>query len=59
MRVPSSLGNLQPSIKSPLSQYMLICEKWIVTDPSSADEAVPVIKSLDSIHRIFQWPSWY
>lgn len=47
MRVPSSLGNLQPSIKSPLSQYMLIREKWIVTDPSSADEAVPVVKSLD------------
>lgn len=59
MRVPSSLCNLQPSIKSSLSQYMPICEKWIVTDLSSADEAVPVIKSLDCVHRRFQWPSWY
>lgn len=53
------LCNLQPSIKSPLSQYMLICEKWIVTDPGSTDEAVSVIKCLDSVHRSLQWSSRY
>lgn len=54
-----NLGSLQSGIRPPISQGLLIHENWLDTDPSSADKAIPVTKTLDFTQTSFRWPSDY